>query len=501
LLSGVRQGTSTLLFNVRLGAARACFTASALGCDGRQRFLVGGRDGEDFGGRAALLVFDSDGNLLSQVPLAEAPNGIAATHTEMFLTTSAGLLGCTSAAIAGNDAHSECTLITPVLRSPRGLAERPWLRAELSAALPAGTTAQISYAATSDEAMRDSALAIAADQRRSASQKFSALQTLLGNWSAPIVLVGSDASATWDETSVPMAAPLTDVADEYLWLRVILTAAPGAPLPSVAGLSAWYPERSLLDDLPAVYRQVAADPHSFLRALLGVLETTTQNLDARIASLGSRVHPDTALGAWIDYVAGWVGLPWDAALDVSQKHRLLQSAAALSRTRGTRAGLETLLQCLFSGPPRRFRIIDIGVDFGLVTVGGAGCTGSCLPAVLGGLPAWANVLTRKTVLGKARLCPTQPDDGRRRFTGKLRIEIAASSEERRNWEPWLRAVIAAAVPATTQFRVRWLSPGASYSDAVLTPESALRPPPSAHLGAGTVMGAARLPPRPGFSLQ
>jgi len=108
----------------------------------------------------------------------------------------------------------------------------------------------------------------------------------------------------------------------------------------------------------AIYQRAEAQPGSFLRALVGVLEATTGSLDARIASMGSRIHPSTAPEEWLDFVARWLGLPWDDGLTLEQKQRLVRRAPELAQARGTRAGLEALLESLIPGPPRRFRVTD-----------------------------------------------------------------------------------------------------------------------------------------------
>jgi phage tail-like protein len=503
-LVGVTNGQPSAAFRVRFGSIRPCFTASGLTSDGHARFVVAGQDGSDFGAAPALLAFSPSGEFLSQVALSNVPTGLAATRNAVFLTDSGGLVECAAVSVVGDGSHIECILVTPMLRSPPGVAERPWLRAELMAALPAGTAAEVSYAvaASEDTETRVRIAAIVGDKKKIASQKLAELQSAL-KWSAPMVLPGSDALATHTDTSNPVAAPLSDAAGEYLWLRVRLTASPGSTIPSLFTLTVLYPERGLLDDLPAVYRRNAADPASFLRGLLGVLETTTQNLDARIAGLGALIAPATATGAWTDVVAGWLGLPWDAALDGTQKHRILMAVAKLGRLRGTRAGLETLLEALFPGTPRRFRLVDVGVDFGLVTLGGGSCTGTRLPAVLAGLPSTASVLSRKSIVGRARLpCGSAPDDGRQRFSNRLRIDVAATSAERRRWEPWFAGVIGAMVPATTRVQLRWLSPAAVRGDEWLSEFSMLRGEPSTRLGAEAITGMAVLPPRGGgISLQ
>ncbi len=47
-----------------------------------------------------------------------------------------------------------------------------------------------------------------------------------------------------------------------------------------------YPGLTLMDNLPAIYRKEEDRPDDFLRTLVGVLETTTQDIDQRIGAMG-----------------------------------------------------------------------------------------------------------------------------------------------------------------------------------------------------------------------
>jgi phage tail-like protein len=253
--------------------------------------------------------------------------------------------------------------------------------------------------------------------------------------------------------------------------------------------------------LPALYRRAEVQPGDFLRSLVGVLESTTQMLDARIAQMGRYIHPKTAPGPWLDFIARWLGLPWDDAMSLDQKRAIATRAADLANGRGTRAGLEALLESLMPGRPRRFRVSDGTADFGMVMLGGTGCAGSRLPAILGGLPATATELGNKAILGRARLpCPGS-ENGAGRLVGHIRVDVAATAEERARWQPWLRNLIEDMVPATVRVRLRWLSAAAFRPEPELDDDGLeLGPPPTPHLGTDAVTGLARLPDRRGTSL-
>jgi phage tail-like protein len=452
---------------------RPCLAASILGSDSRGRIFVGGGD--------FVLIFDAEGNPLGEIPLDAPATGIATTRDSLLVTGPRGLLRFPPAdTVPDRGVEVRSTLMTPALHSPDREDARRWLRVEATATLPEGTTLEIAYASTDKQQIRDELLAIAADASLPASRR---IEKLL-----------ADPDVTWTTTvfhgGTPQpvfAAPLFDITDAYLWVAVTLIAAPGARLPQLSELSILYPGRSLMENLPAIYRRAEAQPGSFLRSLVGVLETTTQGLDARIASMASHIHPSTAPEEWLDFVARWLGLPWDDALDAERKRAILLHAPELASGRGTRRGLEALLESLMPGTPRRFRVTDTTADYGFAAVGGT------LPAMLGGYLRTRPELDAHARLGVMRLqCAGQLDDGVWQFAGTIRVEVAATAKEREAWEPWLGALIADMVPLTVRVQLRFVSAYALRSDR-LDGTLQLEAAPTPHLGTDAVTGLAHLP--------
>ncbi len=485
--------------SIVIGAMHPCFNATALGSDGRDRVFLAGHDGVELGGKPFVLVFDGDGEPLDEIPLDlrdSRATGISATRDSLFMTGPRGLLRYSIAqAVPDGTAEVRCSLITPVLHSPDREDVRRWLRIEASARLPDGASLEISHASTADAAVHKRLTAIAEDEAVPASLRVQKLRREPGIWSVPVAFQGrrSLPGETVVPVPAPFSAPLFDVHEPYVWVCITLTATAGGSLPSLSELAVLYPGQTLMENLPSIYRRAEAQPGSFLRSLVGVLESTTQGLDARIASIASQVHPATATGSWLDFVAGWLGLPWDDTLDDGQKRRLVARASDLARGRGTRAGLETLLECVIPGSPPRFRVTDATADFGFATVGGGDCRGSALPALLAGRSPWSTELDFSTVLGHMRLrCEGQVDDGVRQLAGRIRVDVAASGEERRIWEPWLATLINDMVPLTARAQLRWVSAGALH-EGRLDGSFVLEAAPTPHLGSGAILGVARLP--------
>ena len=249
-----------------------------------------------------------------------------------------------------------------------------------------------------------------------------------------------------------------------------------------------------MENLPAIYQKEEEErPSGFLRSLVGALETTTQGLDARIGSMGRQVHPLTAPEPWLDFLSRWLGVPWDDALSPDQKRSIMMRAADLARNRGTRAGLEALLECLLPSQPWRFRVTDATADFGFAVVGGGSCAGSALPAMLGGRTRWSPGLDASAVLGYMRLpCTGQLEDGVWQLAGKIRVDVAATAAERTAWEPWLLSLITEMVPAAVTVELRWVALQALRTnrlDGTIT----LEPAPPPHLGTDAITGQVRLP--------
>ncbi len=482
------------LFSMAVAGMRPCFEASVLGSDSRDRVFLGGTDSSEFGGRTYVLIFDADGNSLGDVPIDAndgAITGIAATPDLLLVTGQRGLLQFKAAEVVPDGAGSvRCVLITPMLHSPDREDQRRWLRAEASADLPEGTTLDISVASTGDAEIRDRVNAILSNTSVSESSRIAQVQLEPGIWRGRIAFHGSAAAAAI--AKAPLAAKLFDVRDPYLWVCLTLQATTGARLPKLSQLEVLYPGRTLMESLPAIYQAEEERPNSFLRGLVGVLETTTQGLDTRIASMASQIHPSTAPAPWLDFIARWLGVPWDDGMKLEQKQRIVAKAAELANGRGTRAGLEALLEALLPGSPKRYRVTDATADFGFAIVGGEACEGSTLPAMLGGRTRWSAELNARAVLGVMRLpCEGQVDDGVRHLTGHIRIEVAATAAERQAWKPWLRTAITDMVPLTAQVELRWVSSHdfrTDRLDGTLTLES----PPLAHLGTDAQTGAARL---------
>lgn len=137
----------------------------------------------------------------------------------------------------------------------------------------------------------------------------------------------------------------------YLRLRVELIGTRRAS-PALHAIRVTAPRPSLLDWLPAYWRQDAGALPSFgarndtgwgrLERLLALFEGTLSELEARTEALPSLWDPAAAPAEVLPWLAGLIGWTLDARLDEAARRRLLLEAAALHRQRGTVNGIRRL---------------------------------------------------------------------------------------------------------------------------------------------------------------
>ncbi|QDV49902.1 phage tail protein [Gimesia fumaroli] len=481
-----------------VGAIRPSFRDLQLGCDFRHSKLLLSGIYDDISDKiAAVLVLDPDGGILSEVIVdrSDAPiqiQGVTGGCSSLLVAGSSGLQRYRQTNIVPlSSAEVRAYALTPMLRSTPLEGGPPWLRAEFKAELPQGSTLKITVAATDDDKTRERILSITRNNTLLADHLVKTLHTDPDLHRNTTIFQGRASNTDVEPES--FSAPLFTFKEQYLWVSLELIAAPGAKLPVVYEMNVLYPGISLMEHLPLIYQREPYSPDNFLRALVGVLENSSQEIDQNIASLGSLIHPTTAPEEWLDYVARWLGLPWQDQLNTNQKRAILSQAEILAQGRGTRFGLEALLKSIITGEPPRFRVIDMIADFGFAITAADNRKGTNLPAILGGASPWNSELDAFAVVDVMRLpCSSITNDPMLRFLGKIRIDIAATAQERIDWEPWLLDLLQEMAPVMTTVELNWVGPQALKSDRIHD-DFILEPLPDAHLGSDAVTGHARLP--------
>lgn len=435
-----------------------CWRVDRLVTDGANRTALLAHDSGD-PDRWAVFVFDGGGDLIDGVSgpqdrLKRVPADIAIGDGVLWLAAADGLwqLDATEASVAR---ESESVLMTPALYSPGMGAESGWLRAEISIDLPRDAVVEVEAVGTDDKRDADAATAIAEDASLGAAERQRAIWARLAHRKRRVFHLKAGPAK-----GQPLAMPLFDIEERWLWLRLRFVTPPGVAPAEIAELRVLYPDASIIRHVPAVFRGTDNDPTGFFRSLVGVLETTTQDIDEKIDSIASHIDPATAPENLLDYIARWLDLPWEDALPVHVKRRIAQSTGPMLEGRGTRAGLEALVRAL-AGPAARVRIVDLTVDHPPTRLGGGACGGTRLPLLLAGPSLAAPILGRRTILG--RTCLGVPCDPLRTIVPTLRIEIDVTRAVHGEIAPLLGRVLRQYVPAGIKVVVAWKVMSALYA--------------------------------------
>jgi phage tail-like protein len=130
----------------------------------------------------------------------------------------------------------------------------------------------------------------------------------------------------------------------YLWLCVELIGQGGGVL---RDFEVFAPRDNFLGAFPEIYRVNG----EFFHRYLAIFSSLYYDLQEIIDSLDSLIDADTAPKDALPILAAWLGLdPDDGALDEAQFRRLLKTAFATIRAKGTRAAAEDVLRVFLDEP-------------------------------------------------------------------------------------------------------------------------------------------------------
>jgi phage tail-like protein len=439
--------------------------------DGRTRIVLWGMQGTSEIKIPLLFFLDATGDvaegpltgLFDQPEGAKPPQSldsirVAVYKQTVWFDTDAGLWRLDTTNAAG-PRESDSSLLTPVLFSPAKSTERGWLRAEISTDLDQGAALEVQVATTDDATVPGKVAAVSSDPSLSWTEKLEKIWTAFGfdpQGPTPFSIPGP---ATSD---VPIAFPLLEPENQWAIVRISVITPPGTPPSPLRELRVLYPNLSIGDYLPAIFRG-ENDASGTLRKLVGVLESTTQQFDERIRSAASYLDAQATPIDWLDYLGRWLGLPWDDALPPDAKRRILEGAGVLLEQRGTRAGLLSLLRCVL-GNGVKIELVDLTVDHAPIRVGGCGQSSGVLPALLPGISLRTPTLGEKAVLGRARLC----SDGNplAAIIPTLRIRITAPQKQRQAFEDLVQRVLLQYVPAGVTLLIRWTAAEMASPDVI-----------------------------------
>ncbi|MEA3281832.1 MAG: phage tail protein [Euryarchaeota archaeon] len=139
-------------------------------------------------------------------------------------------------------------------------------------------------------------------------------------------------------------------AGRYLWLKLELTSTDEYKTPKIDSVETYFPRISYLRYLPAVYQEDAISS-DFLERYLSLFETFLGDNDAVIGGVHRYFDSEATPGEFLSWLAIWVAAVFDESWQEDKKRKFLQSAVELYKKRGTKEGLEELIEIYTGDAP------------------------------------------------------------------------------------------------------------------------------------------------------
>ena len=113
------------------------------------------------------------------------------------------------------------------------------------------------------------------------------------------------------------------------------------------------PVRSMAGHLPeALHGPAAPGEETALERFLLLVQHLAHGVSEQIDAFPALTDPARADARFLPWLAGWVGLELDEGLPEPQQRELVRRALRLLRSRGTRAGIEEMVQVHTAAPAR-----------------------------------------------------------------------------------------------------------------------------------------------------
>ncbi|WP_248926119.1 phage tail protein [Paenibacillus hamazuiensis] len=157
------------------------------------------------------------------------------------------------------------------------------------------------------------------------------------------------ASASGPAIVNPRDALLFGAKGRYLWLKIELSGNEGQN-PLLRRLRVYFPRQSLLDYLPAVYQEHEAS-RQFLDRFLSLFATFFDELEYQIDRMAANFDAGAASGDFVKWIGTWIGISGEQHWTDSQLRRFIRRSPELYRRRGTRSGLESMLEIFIGEKP------------------------------------------------------------------------------------------------------------------------------------------------------
>ncbi|WP_166240053.1 phage tail protein [Paenibacillus turpanensis] len=213
-------------------------------------------------------------------------------------------------------------------------AEMEWHKVWLEADIPEETQIQISFFASDERigwihGQLTEYTSFLKSPDLSMTEKLQATESL---WSMPIVNAKD--------------ALLSHMKGRYLWFKIhMIGTEQGSGSPVIRKLRLYFPKSSLISYLPSLYQE---NENSFLERFLAIFSTYFDEMEEQIDKISSYFDPDIVSGEYLRWLGSWLAVPKDYAWEERKLRQLIKQAPMLYKQRGTRSGLQQMLQ-LYTG--------------------------------------------------------------------------------------------------------------------------------------------------------
>jgi phage tail-like protein len=460
--------------------------------------------------KGALIAVSAEGfEVAYRKPLLDAKSRVTGLlwREDLIVCTTDGLYRLIPA--TGDSEEQEgpgAVFVTPTLKSPPG-TPAGWNRADIGVDLPKGARLTATIYATASPGLASQFDDLLADQTLAGTARLARIDRLFESHQ-----VEKREQLYRGEGDTQQLHLLLDRIDApYLWLKLEINCPPGAGKAGLRRLKVRYPDRSWLNDLPAIYREKPG-PTAQLRQFLAPFEALFDEIDEAIDGLPAQIDPDTAGDARLSWLLGWLGFPPTTGLPSNIQRELLKAAGGLLERRGTIDALRELLSIVTGNNPvivedsaatAGFWIIDSGKKRYAPRLGRNTRVVARLPG--GFRPG------KGARLGEEPLPPFCTDIDRvlRRNCGLVTIRIALDPGKEAIVRPIVESLLAMFVPAHCRIELSIAYAGrtrpggqldsgwqlAGNDGAESSGTARLDDPAGIELGAETKVGVWRLPDR------
>lgn len=208
--------------------------------------------------------------------------------------------------------------------------ETVWHKLLMEAEIPEETQVRIAYfASDSQEFIRNGSLHkidnFLKDKNIPLTEKLDAFAS---KWSKPIIN--------------PKDALLINAKGRYLWIKLELVGSEQQS-PLIRKMRFYYPRMSLLSFLPAIYQEDEKS-RDFLERFLSLYGSFFLHLEEQIANMSQYIDVDAAPPEFVTWLSNWLALAVDDSWEEEQIRKLVKHAPELYKRRGTRYGIEQMIE-------------------------------------------------------------------------------------------------------------------------------------------------------------